>query len=165
MFSVLLRHTLAKCPSLWQLLHSAVFAGHLCDDVQFCYLQNPQSFFFVLASLCMWVFLLVFFVYFLYRFLFYFFLFCECCGYRGLFISLLIVVLGYQIHCCFEIQCFSRMSFSRSFLSVMLVINLEICRSSCLMSLNSQFFSRETNFLRCSSGVSFSGVLVVFEYL
>ena len=44
--SVSLRLTLAKCPNLWQLLHSAVFAGHLCSGVKFCCLQNPQSFFF-----------------------------------------------------------------------------------------------------------------------
>ena len=38
----------------------------------------------------------------------------------------------------FRFRVFSRISCSRSFLSVMLVINLS--RSSCLMSLNSQFF-------------------------
>ena len=47
---VLLRHTLAKCPSLWQLLHSAVFAGHLCDGVQVFVRKIHNRFSFVLVS-------------------------------------------------------------------------------------------------------------------
>ena len=51
---------------------------------------------------------------------------------------------------------FSRMSFSRSFLSIMLVMNFDINRSSCFMSLKSQFFLRV---------LVFSNVLLLFHCL
>ena len=57
------------------------------------------------------------------------------------------------------LRVFSRISFSRGFLSVMLVISFDMRRSSCLISLNSQFFSSSINFLQSSSAVSFSSCL------
>ena len=51
---------------------------------------------------------------------------------------------------------FLRMRFSRSFFSVMLVISIGMIRSSCLMSLNLQFFSNVISFFQCFSGVSLS---------
>ena len=59
----------------------------------------------------------------------------------------------------FRLRVYSRIYFSRGFLSVMLVINFDMIRSSCLISLNSQFFSSVINFFQCSSGVSFSSCL------
>ena len=56
----------------------------------------------------------------------------------------------------FRLRVFSRPSFSRSFLSVMLVMNFDMSRSSCLMSLNPHVFSSVFSFSQCSAGVSFS---------
>ena len=59
----------------------------------------------------------------------------------------------------FKSGLFSRISFSRIFLTVILVMNFDMRKSSCFMFLKSQFFSSVTSFFKCSSGVSFYLVL------
>ena len=93
---------------------------------------------------------------FLDRFLFCFFMIYQCGWYSGVFVSSVVTVLGDVFNGCVQVYGFSRMSFSRSLLSVMLVISFDINRSSCFMSLKSQFFSRVISFVQCSSGVSIS---------
>ena len=56
----------------------------------------------------------------------------------------------------FKFNVFSLISFSCNFLSVMLVMNFDISRSSGWISINSQSFSSDTSFRQLSSGVSFS---------
>ena len=96
---------------------------------------------------------------FLDRFLFYLFVLRQCRWYGRLFVSAVVADLcdkfygGFRVKSCFADQ------FSRSFLSVMLVINFDMSRSSCLMSLNSHVLSNVISFFQCSSGVSFSSCL------
>ena len=59
----------------------------------------------------------------------------------------------------FRLRDFSRMSFSRNFLSVMLVMKFDMSKSSFFISLNSQFFSSVISFFQCFSGVPCSSCL------
>ena len=78
-------------------------------------------------------------------------------GFPGwVLVSAVVAVLCDKCYVFFKLRVFSRMSFSRSFLSVILVMNFDMSRSSYSMSLVSHVFSSVIIFFQCSKGVSFS---------
>ena len=149
-------HARAKCLFLSQLLHISSKAGQLCERFQFGALPNLHGFSFVdlffglvpgLFVFCVGSFVpfprfvirasgMMFFRFFSYLF--------------SLIISMVF----------FNSNFFTSVCLSRSFVSVIAVMNLEMSKSSALIPSNAHFYSISISLRQKSSGVSVSDCLV-----
>ena len=69
-----------------------------------------------------------------------------------LIVSPVIKVLAHECSSSSDNQVFLQITISRSFLSVMLVMNFDMSKFSCFLSLKSQFLSNVISFLQCFPG-------------